>query len=89
MSRFLFVASACLLAGAPGAQSAARQAKAPGTGAAVGERMVCKTYVRIGTLADRHRVCKSRAEWDEERKLRELNPSEACRTNDDAFAPCK
>jgi hypothetical protein len=49
--------------------------------------MVCKTYVRVGTLADRHRVCKTQAEWDEERKLRELNPSEACRTNDDAFAP--
>jgi hypothetical protein len=51
--------------------------------------MICKPYVRIGTLAGRHRICKTRAEWDEERKLRELDPSEACRTSDDAFSPCK
>jgi hypothetical protein len=87
MSRFFNAASVCLLACAA-AQSAPRQAAASKK-AGVTARMVCKTYVRIGTLADRHRICKSQAEWDEERKLREFNPSEACRTNDDAFAPCK
>jgi hypothetical protein len=87
MSRFLMAASACLLACAAGAQSAPRQAAASNKGATA--RMVCKTYVRIGTLADRHRICKTQAEWNEERKLREFDPSEACRANDDAFAPCK
>jgi len=89
MSRFLAVVSACVLAFATAAQSAPRQAGAPKRSADAGPRMICKTYVRIGTLADRHRVCKTKAEWDEERNLRELDPSEACRTNDDAFAPCK
>lgn len=82
MRHFLTVASACALA--TGAQSAP-----PRKAVAAGNRMICKTYVRIGTLADRHRVCKTKAEWDQERNLRELDPSEACRTNDDAFAPCK
>lgn len=85
MNGSLVLAVAFALASATGAQSAPAASKRPG--AAV--RMVCKTYVRIGTLADRHRICKTQAEWDEERKLREFNPSEACRTNDDAFAPCK
>lgn len=85
MRRLLTVASLCVLAA--GAHAAPRQVAAPGKAAKT--RMVCKTYVRIGTLADRHRICKTQAEWDEERNLRELNPSEACRTNDDAFAPCK
>lgn len=88
MSRFLMVASACLVACAAGAQSAPRQSAAPKR-ASDPDRMICKTYVRAGTLADRHRVCKTKAQWDEERRLRELDPSEACRTNDDAFAPCK
>jgi len=88
MSRFLAIASACFLVCSVGAQSAPRQAAASKK-AGVTDRMICKTYVRVGTLADRHRICKTKVEWDEERKLRELDPSEACRTNDDAFAPCK
>jgi hypothetical protein len=82
------VACALLLAVAANARSAPPQARAPHK-ATVPGRMVCKTYVRIGTLADRHRVCKTQAEWNEERNLRELDPSEACKTNDDAFSPCK
>lgn len=88
MRHLLTVASACVLACATGAQSAPGGAAASKKAGAT-NRMVCKTYVRIGTLADRHRVCKTQADWDEERKLRELDPSEACRTNDDTFAPCK
>ncbi|MET1111744.1 MAG: hypothetical protein ABWX67_09490 [Allosphingosinicella sp.] len=86
MKGSLVLASAFALATA--AQSAPLQADVP-VKAKPANRMICKTYVRIGTLADRHRVCKTKAEWDEERNLRELNPSDACRTNDDAFAPCK
>jgi hypothetical protein len=82
------VAFAFLLAVAAMARSAPPQAGTP-TKTAVPARMVCKTYVRIGTLADRHRICKTQAEWDQERNLRELDPSEACKTNDDAFSPCK
>jgi hypothetical protein len=88
MRHFFTVASACLLIWATAAQSATGSAAASKKAGATARR-VCKTYVRIGTLADRHRICKTQAEWDEERKLREFNPSEACRTNDDAFAPCK
>ncbi|MEA3009761.1 MAG: hypothetical protein QOJ91_1453 [Sphingomonadales bacterium] len=88
MRRFLVTASACLLAIASGAQSASPRAGVQKK-ASVPGRMVCRTYVRIGTLADRHRICKTQAEWNEERNLRELEPSEACKTNDDAFAPCK
>jgi hypothetical protein len=51
--------------------------------------MVCRTYVRAGTLADRHRVCKTQAEWNEERNLRELDRSQACRMSDDPGEPCK
>lgn len=89
MRHVLIAGSACVLACAVAAQSTPRPARSSEKGTAVANRMICKTYVRIGTLADRHRVCKTKAEWDEERRLRELDPSEACKTNDDAFAPCK
>lgn len=89
MRPFLIVSTACALACATGAHCAPRRADAPKTAAGGGARMVCRTYVRAGTLADRHRVCKTQAEWNEERNMRELDRSQACRMSDDPGEPCK
>ncbi len=52
--------------------------------------MVCKTFTRVGTLADRYRTCKTKAEWERERtNLRDLDRSYGCRMNDAKADPCK
>lgn len=88
MHRLLIVASACLLASA--ARSAPRPVDAPEGAAGNPDKMVCKTFTRIGTLADRYRTCKTKAEWEKERtNLRDLDRSYSCRQLDAAATPCK
>jgi hypothetical protein len=52
--------------------------------------MVCKSFLRTGTLADRYRTCKTKGEWERERdNLRELDRAYSCRMSDAAAEPCK
>ena len=32
------------------------------------DQVICRRFVRIGSLADFYRVCKTRGEWDRERQ---------------------
>jgi hypothetical protein len=90
MHRFFVLACTVLLATATAAPSAPRRVDAPEGAAGNPDKMVCKTFTRIGTLADRYRTCKTKAEWERERtNLRDLDRSYGCRMNDAAAEPCK
>jgi hypothetical protein len=90
MQAIVTLACACLLAGATAAQSAPRQADTPQRAADPANKIICKTFTRIGSLADRYRTCKTASEWQRERdNLRELDKAYSCRQSDDAAVPCK
>jgi hypothetical protein len=89
MHPLVTLAVAGVLAAATAAQSAP-QADTPQRAADPGNKIVCKTFTRIGSLADRYRTCKTASEWQRERdNLRELDKSYGCRMNDAAAEPCK
>lgn len=79
---FTAFAAACVLAVAPATQAAPRRAAdAPEQPSDPNEKVVCKTFTRIGTLASRYRTCKTKAEWERERiNLRQVNVSDSCGT---------
>lgn len=86
----LALPSIAFLAIAAMAISAPRRAEAPETAAGSPDKMVCKTFTRTGTLADRYRTCKTKAEWERERtNLRDLDRSYGCRMKDDHADPCR
>lgn len=44
------------------------------------DKVICKRFVRTGSLADSYRTCKTKSEWDRERdNVRQLTASESCR----------
>jgi hypothetical protein len=91
MQRIVTAALACLLVAATAAQSAPRgRSDSPEQAAGAGNKVVCKTFTRTGTLADRYRTCKTKAEWEAERQnLRDLDRSYGCRQDDEHAQPCK
>lgn len=85
MRHNVIVAVACVLASAAEAQT-----PRPNAAEVAGPRdeMICRRFVRTGTLADHYRVCKTRGEWDRERaERRQFNNPASCRMADGA-APC-
>ena len=81
MNRFIALTAACALAASTAAQSAPQPADAPEQPAGQNEKIVCKTFTRIGTLASRYRTCKTKGEWQRERdNLRKFEVSDSCRT---------
>lgn len=79
MNRFIALGAACVLAASTAAQSAPQPADAPEQPADPNEKIVCKTFTRIGTLAGRYRTCKTKGEWQRERdNLRQVNISDSC-----------
>jgi hypothetical protein len=92
MHRAVTVAFACLIAPASAALSAPRDADTPERLADARDKIVCKSFVRTGSLADRYRTCKTRSEWDREREnVRQDAASRvaSCRMNDAYSEPCK
>ncbi|HEX8062107.1 MAG TPA: hypothetical protein VF535_02725 [Allosphingosinicella sp.] len=90
MRGFLVLPSIGLLVSAAAAVSAPRPSDSPEGAAGSPDKMVCKTFTRTGTLADRYRTCKTKAEWERERtNLRDLDKSYGCRMADDKAVPCK
>jgi hypothetical protein len=90
MKAIVALALACVVAGATAAQSAPREADTPQRAADPGNKIVCKTFTRIGSLADRYRTCKTTSEWQRERdNLRELDKAYSCRQLDAKAEPCK
>jgi hypothetical protein len=81
MPRSIAFAVACILTASAAAESAPRRADAPEQAADPNEKVVCKTFTRIGTLASRYRTCKTKGEWQRERdNLRQVNISDSCST---------
>lgn len=43
-------------------------------------KMICKRFVRTGSLVDGYRACKTKGDWEREREaLRQLVVSDSCR----------
>ncbi len=82
MSRIVTLAFACALLSATAAQSAPRQAAdAPERAAGPGDKVVCKRFLKTGSLVDAYRTCKTKAEWQRERdNVRQVNWSTPCRS---------
>lgn len=72
----------CGLFSAAAAQSAPRRGvDAPETAAGNPDKVVCKRFVKIGSLVDGYRTCKTKREWERERdNLRQVNWSSPCRS---------
>ena len=52
-------------------------------------RMVCKRFIRTGSLVDGYRECKTKWEWQRERDdRRQMNVSDSCRDRANGGAQC-
>ena len=80
MPRLAAAALAWGLVLATAAQSApGRGVNAPERAAGNPDKIVCKRFVRIGSLVDGYRTCKTKKEWDREREnVRQINWSSPC-----------
>lgn len=91
MLRPIAVLSICGLIGASAAQATPRQGvDAPEHAAGNPDKIVCKRFVRIGSLVDGYRTCKTKREWERERAdHQDLGKAYSCRAIDDKAVPCK
>jgi hypothetical protein len=81
MPRIVTFAFACALLCATAAQGAPRKADAPEKAADARDKVVCKRFVKTGSLADSYRTCKTKWEWEREREnVRQINWSSPCRS---------
>jgi hypothetical protein len=88
MHRSFIVLFAFSLATAASAQSSTR-ADAPERAADPRDKIVCKRFVKTGSLVDGYRTCKTKWEWEREREnLRQLNPIDSCRDRGNGGAGC-
>jgi hypothetical protein len=78
--RLVTIAIVCGLVGATAAQSApGRGVNAPERASGNPDKIVCKRFVRIGSLVDGYRTCKTKKEWERERdNVRTINWSTPC-----------
>lgn len=81
MNRPLILALAALAAGSAAVQTAPLHADPPKAKSLdPRERIICRRFIRVGSLVDGYRVCKTRAEWDREHEnLQRVNNANSCR----------
>ena len=61
----------------------------PSTAAAPGDKMICKRFSRIGTLAGGYKTCKTKKEWDREHQnIRQLEVTDSCRDRANGGGMC-
>jgi hypothetical protein len=88
----LLSAMMLFVAGAGEAAVQARQATpadAPERAADARDKMICKRFVRTGSLVDGYRTCKTKWEWEREREnLRQQSVSDSCRDRANGGALC-
>ena len=91
MPRISTVLFASFLVAATAVQSAPRQGvDGPEKAAGNPDKIVWKRFVRIGSLVDGYRSCKTKKEWERERaEHQDLSKVYSCRVGDDAAMPCK
>lgn len=82
MSRLVTIAFVCGLISASAAQSAPRpNADAPERAAGNPDKIVCKRFLKTGSLVDGYRTCKTKKEWERERdNVKTINWSSPCRS---------
>lgn len=80
MPRPIAILFICGLLSATAANSAPRtSAEAPEGAAGNPDKVVCKRFVRIGSLVDGYRTCKTKKEWEREREnARTVNWTNPC-----------
>ncbi|MHC9417496.1 hypothetical protein ACYZX9_02715 [Sphingomonas citri] len=81
-----------MIASVSGAAVQARQTKtadAPERAADARDKMICKRFVRTGSLVAGYRTCKTKWEWEREREnLRQQSISDSCRDRANGGALC-
>ena len=88
MYRFMIFASAALTIAANAAYAV------PSSGgisarADQRDRVICRRFVRTGSLVDGYRTCKTRAEWDREHEnLQHFSVSDSCAHRGEGGAGC-
>jgi hypothetical protein len=89
MPRLVTIAFVCGLASASAAQAAPRSGvDAPERAAGNPDKVVCKKFLKTGSLADSYRTCKTKREWERERdNVRTVNWSSPCKSGDGG--PCE
>ena len=61
----------------------------PSGAAAPGDKMICKRFTRIGTLAGGYKTCKTKKEWDREHQnIRQLEVTDSCRDRANGGGMC-
>ena len=76
------VSASALIATGP---AIAGDARKPSNAAAPGDKMICKRFTRIGTLAGGYKTCKTKKEWDRENaNIRTAGQSGYCGPQDGA-----
>ena len=90
MRRLIIIATACAVAASTLAYAQAPRRTSSGDTAGPANEIICRRFLRTGTLADFYRVCKTRAEWDAERRnIRQgLSVSDACRDRANGGSLC-
>ncbi len=66
MKKSLFVCA--LLLSAPAWAEPSSNASANGAGTANPDQMICRTVRETGSMLGRNRICKTRAQWEAERR---------------------
>ncbi|MBW6525679.1 hypothetical protein KZ813_02365 [Sphingomonas sp. RHCKR7] len=62
---------------------------APERAADARDKVICKRFVRTGSLVDGYRTCKTKWEWEREREnLRQQSVSDSCRDRANGGALC-
>jgi hypothetical protein len=89
MSRSLIFA----LAAAAAASAAYAAPSTSGVSGKAGDsrsQIVCRRFVRTGSLVDGYRTCKTRADWDREQaNVRQFSVSDSCSTRGEpSRGPC-
>jgi hypothetical protein len=90
MRRFLIALSAYAISISTSGTAQTAQGRPIREATGPSDEMICRRFLRTGTLADYYRVCKTRADWDRERRnIRQgINVVDACRDRANGGALC-
>jgi hypothetical protein len=81
MRRFALFAVASAFAAATAAHAVPPPAGTSARSVDARDRIICRRYLRTGSLVDGYRTCKTRAEWDREQEnVRQLSVTDSCAT---------
>ena len=88
MHRFVIFAFAALIAAA-GSAYAVPSGGTISAKADQRDRIICRRFVRTGSLVDGYRTCKTRAEWDREHEnVQHFSVSDSCSHRGEGGAGC-